>query len=179
MPKSSSSGFSRIELVAALALLGTLLASFVPVYLRHLTTSRLTEAPETLAELHRGAAAYWAGRAGTFPRRRCLPPPAGPTPADPLPEPTPFIPSPHEAPTWNAIAPSLQGRPLRFSYAYIPEDSGCDLRPSPRHPFVRLRALGDLDGDGEHSTFERAAGLAEHGEDLVPIGPLLVRQRVE
>ncbi len=163
-----------------LALIGTLLASFVPVYSRHLTTSRIAEAPEVLAELHRGAATYWAARNHAGHHTHCLPPPAGPTPLDPRPTPLPFTPPPEETPTWRAIAPTLMGRSLRFSYAYLPEDSGCDLQsPDPSQPFVRFRAFGDLDGDGERSTFERAATVDRKTSLLVPMGPLLVRQRVE
>ena len=171
-------GFTLLEAVALLSVVGVLLAAFLPVYLRGLHTSRLSEPVEVLAGLHRGAATYWAAAHGSRKRRRCLPPPAGPAPADPTPEARPFTPPEAEAATWRALDPTLAGRPLRFSYRYLPADSGCDLKARPGTSLLRLQALGDLDGDGVRSTFERSATVDAEGA-LVPLGPLLQRRRVE
>ncbi|NOY92148.1 MAG: hypothetical protein GXP55_13200, partial [Deltaproteobacteria bacterium] len=48
-------GLSLVEASAAVALLGTALAVFVPVFFRELKTSRISEAPENLARLQAGA----------------------------------------------------------------------------------------------------------------------------
>ena len=42
-----------------------------------------------------------------------------------------------------------------------------------------FRAEGDLDGDGERSIFERRAAADPDSGELVPIGILYVRDRVE
>ncbi len=173
-----SQGFTLLEAVALLSVVGVLLAAFLPVYLRGLHTSRLAEPVEVLASLHRGAASYWRTPQGDARRRRCLPPPAGPTPVDPTPEARPFQPPEEEATTWRALDPTLAGRPLRYSYRYLPTDSGCGLKARPGTPLLRLQAIGDLDGDGVRSTFERSATVDADGA-LVPLGPLLQHRRAE
>lgn len=76
-------GVSLVEASLLVALVGAVLAAFSPTFIRQLRLSRVSEASEQLAALHRGMAAYYeapqvddeANR-----RMRCLPEPAGPAP---------------------------------------------------------------------------------------------------
>ena len=80
--------------------------------------------------------------------------------------------------TWTALgfAPS---RPVRFSYVFEPTAHGCGLRSPEGTYLVTFRATGDLDGDGERSVFERRAAADPRTGELVPIGILYARDRVE
>lgn len=165
-----------------MAIAGSLLAVFVPQFLRELRLSKVNEAAEQLGRMHRAAAAYYGANHGTeaLPIERCLPPSAGPTPDEPSLDPVevPFAdPSTPDADIWRSLG-YVPDRPIRFRYAFDPVASGCDLRSPEGTYLVTFRAEGDLDGDGERSLFERRARGTEDG-DLVPIGILYVRDRVE
>lgn len=76
-------GVSLVEASLLVALVGAVLAAFTPTFVRQLRLSRVAEASEQLAELHRGMAAYFEtpqrDEEGNR-RMRCLPGPAGPAP---------------------------------------------------------------------------------------------------
>jgi hypothetical protein len=79
--------------------------------------------------------------------------------------------------TWSDLA-FAPDRPVRFRYSLLPLASGCGLGPEHGEPLVVFRAEGDLDGDGDLSTFERAAKASDRRQ-LVPDGVLRVLHRVE
>ena len=174
-------GMTLVEACAIVCVAGVLLAVFVPTFVRHLHTSKTAEASEHLAELHRLSAAYYARRhPGTdgHVRQHCLPEAAGPAPATPTVDPVAVDFAAAATPgasTWRAIG-FAPADPTRFSYALTPTTAGCDMPASPPQVLV-LAAEGDLDGDGVRSHFERRATV--HGDDLVPTGVLIVRERVE
>ena len=174
-------GFTLIEAALVLSLTGAMLAAFLPTFLRHLSTSKLTEATTHLEALHVRAAAYY-GRAhdaagpGALP---CLPPSAGPYPLAPSPTPVmvDFAGDVAGAPTWSALGPTPPAA-LRYAYEVEVSEPGCRAR-TPGEVAIWLRAHGDLDGDGELSLVERAAGPSRDGAALVPIGPLRIVSRTE
>lgn len=156
------------------SLLAVVLAIFVPTFARRLRTNKLDEASEMLERMSRGARAYYEAN-----QRDCLPIPAGPTPEAPSVDAVPIDFASDELrgfETWSALG--LQPtRPLRFSYVYAPERSGCGLS-SIDEPFeVVFRARGDLDGDAVLSTFERRATIDRQG--FQESEALLVHQRTE
>lgn len=166
-----SAGFTLLEVALVLSLTGVLLAAFLPTFLREVHTSKLSEATEQLASLHRHAAAYYAARG------QCLPQSAGPYPITPSADPVPvdFAADPAGASTWLALG--QRGTPLlRFSYEIAVTDPGCHARPL-GVAAIYFRAHGDLDADGEHSLLERAAAPSEGG--LTPVGPLRILGRTE
>ncbi len=178
----SKAGATLLQVATGISVAGMVLAAFVPRFLREVRLSKVSEASEQLGRMHRAAAAYFAANHGTeaVPIERCLPPAAGPTPAEPSADPVevPFAdPSTPDANLWRSLG-YVPDRPIRYRYAFDPVASGCDLR-SPEGTFlVTFRAEGDLDGDGERSLFERRARGTEDGT-LVPVGILYVRDRVE
>ena len=176
-------GLTVVEAAVVVCFVGVILAVFVPTFVAELSTSKLTEAPDRLAELHRRAASYYAARRRTEDGllRHCLPPKAGPTPLLPSADPvtTAFdAEDSRGAATWAALG-FLPSEAMRFSYAFLPRQTGCGLRSSADgQAILVLRAEGDLDGDGRRSVFERRARVDDRGE-LVPMGILEVRDRVE
>jgi prepilin-type N-terminal cleavage/methylation domain-containing protein len=163
-------GFTAVELAAAVAVVGSLVAIAVPTLIREIKSSRLVEPTEGLAAIASGAVAY-AGVHGTkasvalaFPRSVGLTPttpPAGHLAADP--------PCTWNDPTWVALGfpASLDdfrladGEPHAFSFAF---DSS--LAPA-KSTFV-AHAHADLDGDGATSTFE------VRGQDTLADGPTVL-----
>ena len=181
--RTARRGLTVLETCAVISVIGVILAIAIPAFVRELRRSKTSEAAEQLANLHRGAAAYFAAtheaedgsRLG-----RCLPPGAGPSPRRPTAEPetVPFTdPETPGADTWEALGFSPD-YPTRYAYTYEPVSFGCDLRAAEGTYLVTFRAEGDLDEDGERSVFERRATATDGGE-LVPFGVLYVRDRVE
>ncbi len=165
-----------VEAAVIASLAGITLAVFVPTFFRHLRTSKIDEASQTLADLAAAADSYYRTRHGSL--RRCLPPAAGPLPSAPNAEPAEVDPA--EAPgaaTWLALGFDPDG-PLRYSYEFLPAQAGCDVRVEPGEALYTLRATGDLDGDGRRSTFERSTTLDEAGEPT-DLGVLYVTDRIE
>jgi type II secretory pathway pseudopilin PulG len=177
-------GVSLVETAAVISLAGVLTAAFVPTFTRHLRLSKTAEAVEQLETMQRGLDAYYRGEPvnGQPPRQfGCLPESAGPFPAQPSDEPQTVNYDADETPnrdTWQLLG--LSGEvPLRYSYELVVAQPGCGPRLQPTAPVVRLRALGDLDGDGVLSTLERASALSGGQRELEPHGPLHVHHRVE
>jgi hypothetical protein len=166
-----------------ISLCGVLLAAFVPSFVRHLRFSKITEASEQLDGLYRSIAAYYAtdreGPGGER-MRGCLPASAGPTPLTPTTDPQ-YVDFASIDVTgresWMALG--LAAGHLRYSYELSVAEPGCGPRSAPNYPAVVLRAHGDLDGDGQRSLLERAAGISQDQRSLLPIVPLRIVDRIE
>lgn len=174
----SGTRLSLIEAALLLCLIGTVLAVFVPTFLRRVRTNKISEASELLRELSRRTAAYYEASWSPM-QRHCLPPSAGPTPEAPTqsPEDVDFSSadiSGHA--TWAALG-FQPDRPVRFSYQYTPARDGCDLEAADEPLEIVFRARGDLDGDGVLSTFERRATV--QSGTFAPADALLSHQRTE
>lgn len=178
----AQAGLSLVETAALISLSGVLLAVFVPNFVRHLHFSKVAEASQRLDDMYRATAAYYATErllAGR-PTRGCLPESAGPTPSEPSrdPQPVDFLaPDVAGRETWRALGFS-EGS-LRYSYQVLVEQPGCAPRSAPAYPAVRLRALGDLDGDGVQSVLERNASISPDQRALLPNVPLRIKRRTE
>lgn len=176
-------GATLLQVALIVFVAGTVLAAFLPTFVRELRLSKVSEASENLARMHASAAAYFAmehtTERGTS--THCLPPPAGPTPAAPSVEPIEVDwgdASTLDGETWSALG-FAPARPVRFSYVFEPSADGCGLRSPEGTYLVTFRANGDLDGDGERSVFERRAAADPRSGELVPLGILYSRDRVE
>jgi hypothetical protein len=170
----SSPRLTLLEGALIASLLAIVLAIFVPTFARRLRLNKLDEASEVLQQMSDGARAYYDRHDGD-----CLPAPAGPTPGTPSIDPIDIDFAADEtvgATTWAALALQAE-RPLRFSYEYAPERSGCGLSALDEPFEVSFRAHGDLDGDGVRSTFERRATIDRQG--FHESEALLVHQRTE
>jgi len=170
-----------VETSLLLAIVGVLLAVAIPTFMKKVRVSRISEAGEQLDRMYVGILAYHGSlqRPDAGPRMGCFPPAAGPTPAVPTPAGVELdfgaegVPG---AETWRALEFSPRGV-VRYSYSFLPAQEGCEV-PDPVPPvIVRWRAQGDLDGDGELSTFERSASLDEGR--LVPEPLLTAHRRTE
>jgi prepilin-type N-terminal cleavage/methylation domain-containing protein len=155
--RRARAGFTLIELMVSVVVLGILGSVALPAYVKYMRRARSSEAVDKLAYLFRMSSSYFTGAQGArdarattvidaqFPAAAPLTPamvPVGSRVIDP--------PGAWDTPTWNALAFSL-GEPHFYSYQYDSSGTGTDSR-------FTARAVGDLDGDLTRSTFERAGG---------------------
>lgn len=162
-----------IQSAGLIALIGSLIAIAVPAFQRTVRKSKVAEASMELERLHQAVVAYYS--ASERPQTHCLPDAAGPTPPAPSIEsvPTVFGESASAA-AWKALKFEPLG-PVRFSYSFTPNSSGCDLKV--HGDIAVLRAEGDLDGDGRRSHFERRVVVSREHEVVPDV--LIVRDRIE
>ncbi|HEU4408469.1 MAG TPA: hypothetical protein VFS43_24620 [Polyangiaceae bacterium] len=155
-----------LQLALGIALGGSLLAVVVPSFVRDLHASRLSEAVRGLHDIGEGAVAYARGK----PPAEAFPPPAPLTPPEvPRGRRVKDPPGTWDHLTWAALGFSIDHEHY-FSFAFE-SHNGPD-----RATFV-ARAHGDLDGDGERSTFELYGECTPEGSRVLP--GLFVDREVE
>ena len=143
--------WNALELSAAFAVGGSVIAVAVPAFVRNLSASKLTEPIDGLDRMVTSAVAY----AQTKPQELSFPPSAPLTPAQ-VPRGVRALDPPDawEHLTWRSLAFRFD-EPHAFAFQL---DTSFDP-PTQAFRFVAI-AHGDLDGDGLLSTFE------VHGERL-------------
>lgn len=160
--------WSALELSAAFAVGGSLLAVAVPAFFRNLSASKLSEPIEGLDRLVTSAVVYADGR----PQEISFPPSAPLTPAQ-VPRGVRALDPPEswEHLTWRSLDFRFE-EPHAFAFQF---DSELDASKTMR--FV-VTAHGDLDGDGALSTFE-VRGERVPGEPARVLPGMFVDREVE
>jgi type IV pilus assembly protein PilA len=149
-------GFTLLELMIVVAILGLLASIAIPAFNKFLRRSRTSEADMNLRRLFDGAVVYfnfeYSDASGTtFPGRR-FPGTIGPTPALVNIGSTKVRTTIWSSePTWDALSFSLSD-PHYFAYQF--NSSGTDNQAQ-----FTASAFGDLDSDTLYSTFVRFASV--------------------
>jgi hypothetical protein len=141
-----------VEAALAFALAGSVLAVTVPVFIRNLNASRMTEALEGLERISGRANAL----ADAAPQDKAYPASCPLTPASvPRAVLVTDPPSIWNQPTWRLLGFSIE-TPHAYSFQF-------DSANGPATSRFTVEAHGDLDGDGVVSTF-RTGGSVEPGQ---------------
>jgi type IV pilus assembly protein PilA len=159
--RNKAKGFTLIELMIVVAIIGILAAVAIPAFLRYVKRSKTTEATQNLGAMYRGAVSYFEAEHATrgvdstilakqFPSTVAQTPAAG----------TPFpccaggaqkclpVATAWDNESWKALSFSISDP---HYYAYQFDGTGTGTTSG-----FTARALGDLDCDGILATFERA-----------------------
>lgn len=166
--RSFREGFTLLELMAVVTIVGVLASVAMPMYSRHIKRTKVTEVYLNVRKIYDGEMAYYNddhvdSSGGTLPKQfvatRMEPP---------FPPVKDKRPANFSLPEWQAISFSVDG-PVLFTYwadAY-PFQTNYPFRPPqfdvtsdpPKDVTVAFLAAasGDIDGDGRFSRFERSA----------------------
>lgn len=145
------------EVAVAIALVGTMAVIAIPSFAQNLQASRMTEAAQGVRTIATSAAARAEGRLV----EEAFPPPAPLTPSvvprgDRVVDP----PDTWEHLTWKSLDFKID-HDHYFSFAF-------DSQNDPNRSTCTARAHGDLDGDGERSTFEVLCEATAKGPRVLP-----------
>lgn len=167
-------GFTLVELMIVVVVLGVLAAIAIPTFIKYVKNSKTSEAKENLAYLFRSSVTYFAQERvdktnpySADPGRQ-FPVSEGPNPSSP-PRATKTTVT-WDAPTWQALKFAIAD-PHYYSYQYVSSGSGTTAS------FTAI-AYGDLDGDTVLSTFERM-GKSTAQLEVMGSGGLVIIQALE
>jgi len=148
-------GFTLVELMIAIAIIGVLVAVAIPAYMKFTQRTKTSEATMSLRKIYDGSVVFYK-KGHIFP----------PSDADGTPgigrlclggESVKFTPT---AQTWNGVTWRMLDfsidEPFNFHYSYLSNEVRGE------GAVFTARVNGDLDCDGTLSTFERVAVVDSH-----------------
>jgi type IV pilus assembly protein PilA len=170
MKKLSKRGFTLIELMIVVAILGILAAVAIPAFLNYMRKAKTSEATLNIDRIYQGGVTYFEaehvprGTSGTI-LQHCLP-----AKADWTPDSTPSSQKYNAATTETDWSSNETWKAIDFAmgdnhyYAYEFDNLAGTEPITASGSAFNSSAMGNLDGDDVYSLFERAADITPEGK---------------
>jgi prepilin-type N-terminal cleavage/methylation domain-containing protein len=140
--KRLMAGFTLVELMIVVVILGILAAVAIPAFTRYVKRSKTSEATGNIAKIYQGELTYYQGATERTPSAEFITAAANPAAA---PTQTKYA---VNTPAWNATGWREVGFSLDSGHYYQYAATGGNAG-------FTASAVGNLDGDGTNSTFSR------------------------
>lgn len=152
--KRLMAGFTLVELMIVVVILGILAAVAIPAFTRYVKRSKTSEAAGNISKIYQGELTYYQGALergySSFVNANALTPSNNPGSAK----------FPADVATWNGDANwTAIGFSLDAAHYYAYASPGTSAASNGANAFTAY-AIGDLDGDDINATYERTAAVS-------------------